>query len=655
MSITKSIAKMFAAAVVTLVAFGMTFSFASALTTAELVAAGFTSEQAAVIMALLGDNDSSASSCDVYGLPGTSGVQMAVNQLGYTPALVVDGSYGPMTRAGVTWAQGVIGASQDGAWGPMTQAAYETYIANNCDEEETTTGGGNTGSTGLSGGAGSISDADYVSGLNNEKVGEDEEDVEVAGLSIEADEGSDIMIVAVNLNFSKSTGATSDFDEYAEEVSVWVDGEEYGRFDANLFKDDNNYDKTVTLEDGAIIRADKEGDLVVAVSGIRNLDSTDAGDSWTLEFESVRFEDASGAIITDSTTGDINDGAGRTFSFDTFASATDTTLKFALGEDNPDSQVVNVDASDDTDGVMLLEMTMEADGGSDIRVRDLPVTLTAVGVADIDLIANTLYAEVDGEEFSESIATSSTTATITFEDFDYTIKSEDKVTVKIWADINDLEGTFGGGDTLTASFTADNRNASFGVDAEDESGEDLVASDRTGTALGEAMAFYDVAPSISLVSISTDKTTSDSANNDSATFTIKYDVTAVDGDIYVSDTDTATIVSDPTSTVASNQVLYLLDASGTATTVGVGSSTVSFQSDGNRVTDTGVTNGVKITEGSTGHFTLTVVRQNASAAIPAGSFRAALVGVSWATTDTATQNVYDFNLEDYESNYVTIN
>ena len=49
--------------------------------------------------------------------------QTAINAAGYTPPLVVDGKYGPNTRAGVVWFQGQHGLSQDGIIGDQTVAA----------------------------------------------------------------------------------------------------------------------------------------------------------------------------------------------------------------------------------------------------------------------------------------------------------------------------------------------------------------------------------------------------------------------------------------------------------------------------------------------------------------------------------------------------
>ncbi|MFE9659626.1 peptidoglycan-binding protein [Streptomyces sp. NPDC005955] len=65
-----------------------------------------------------------ASSGGVTTIRSVTFQQHAVNGLGHTPALVVDGSFGPLTLAGVRWLQTKIGVDADGAWGPDTEAAY---------------------------------------------------------------------------------------------------------------------------------------------------------------------------------------------------------------------------------------------------------------------------------------------------------------------------------------------------------------------------------------------------------------------------------------------------------------------------------------------------------------------------------------------------
>jgi hypothetical protein len=55
------------------------------------------------------------------------GQQKAVNALGHTPALDVDGEWGPLTQAGVMWLQKKIGADVDGEWGQETERLFKAF------------------------------------------------------------------------------------------------------------------------------------------------------------------------------------------------------------------------------------------------------------------------------------------------------------------------------------------------------------------------------------------------------------------------------------------------------------------------------------------------------------------------------------------------
>ena len=53
--------------------------------------------------------------------------QEAVNGLGHTPPLDVDGEWGPKTEAGVKWLQKKIGVAVDGQWGNDTETAFRAF------------------------------------------------------------------------------------------------------------------------------------------------------------------------------------------------------------------------------------------------------------------------------------------------------------------------------------------------------------------------------------------------------------------------------------------------------------------------------------------------------------------------------------------------
>ncbi|MDQ5930762.1 MAG: Peptidoglycan-binding protein, partial [Bacteroidota bacterium] len=107
------------------------------------------------------------------------------------------------------------------------------------------------------------------------------------------------------------------------------------------------------------------------------------------------------------------------------------------------------------------------------------------------------------------------------------------------------------------------------------------------------------------------------------------------------------------STVPSDQVLYTTSVGGTATTAGL-SGLVTFTTS-NGATTSGITNGIQLEDGETTDITLSVSRTNTSTLLGSGIWQMALKGISWATSDTATQDVYYFNLDDVKTGPVTFN
>ena len=489
----------------------------------------------------------------------------------------------------------------------------------------------------LEGGAGSINDVNYISKLSNEEVGEAVEDAEVAGLEIEADSGSDIELTAVNLNFSKGT-AGSNFDKYAEEVSVWVDGEEVARVDADEFTKSNNYDKTVSLDAGGIIRAGETGELVVKVSGISNLDSTDATDTWTLEFESVRFRDAQGASVTDTETGVINDTAGRTFSFESFATAADLELKITSGDDSiNDAHVIVVDDTNDTDGVELFSFNLEAEGDSDIVIDGLPINFTSVG-AGVGEIVNTAEIWADGELIgSESVSTTTaTTREIVFDNLDWTISAGDKVAIVIKVDVNDTDGGFGEGATLAAVF-GETETDDTDFDAVDSEGNDLADGDKTGSASGDAQLFYTIAPEVEVLSTTISPIDNGTAAAESALAKTQLKITARGGTLYLN--------GDNETTEAKRFFKTAVYGSGTSASTTASTTTYTINAGTNDVTNSGANDEYyTLDEGESMTITVESIVTQAtvtSTAVLAGVKAEAIQFGTAATSDT-TRSTYSF-------------
>lgn len=582
------------------------------------------------------------SSASAQHLPGTlinngGTVQLVVNGgLWGTPSMDVFNSWGwsfadvvPANAADVTLGQtGVIKARMAGQLSPeATTGEPIPGVPSNCDD--------------LDGDAGSVDSYNLVSGLGSEEVGEDEEDVPVAGLEIEADESSDLCVTAVRLVFNEST-ANNDFEDYATEVSVWLGDEEVAREDADAFNDDNDWTATVSL-DGAVIGAGETEELTVAVSGVSNLDSGDAGETWTVDFRQIRFEDGDGATISEDPT-----TAVVTFSFELFATAANTEFKITAGEmedEVNDAHVINIHATEETDDVDLLSFNVEIEGDSDVMVDALPVTITVANQDNVDEMVSELSLWLDDEEVGTvsmgsdcltdgDCAAVGTSEDYLFDDLDLELSAGESYEFMIKGGIYGLTdtGDVAAGDTILARFgEVETDLASF--DAEDEAGEALSDADKTGTVTGSASEVRDVGFQAAFVSSDADVEVGEVlVLSDVGTFEIVFDVTAFDGDIFIDKTGPTTAGGATESDV--NQLV----ATGTVTCSIDGVSNF-----------TSVTNSYRVDEDDTGRFRITCDVRDGATDLADGFNNISIGSILYALTDVDGDLTYTFDLTDYKT------
>lgn len=572
---------------------------------------------------------------------GSSGADVTALQQwliarGYSIPAGATGYFGAQTQSAVAAYQRANGITPAaGYFGPVTRAKVNATVVvvpptvpgDNDDDDD------NDGD--LEGGAGSIDSFELTSGLNNEEVGEDEEDVEVAGLEIEVDDGSDIEITAVRLAFNEGT-ATEDFEDYASEVSLWLDGEEVARIDADEFDDDNDWTRSVSLDRGAIIRAGETGELTVAVSGVSNLDSNDVGETWTVDFEQVRFRDADGATITENP-----NTAARTFSFEEFASAAGIELEINEGdEDINDSRVITVDMDDDTEDVDILSFMIEVGGDSDITIDSLPIEFTIDGTAaDLEDAVNEVTLTFDGDEIATE-NTSNGENTVVFDDLDLELEAGEEYEFVVSVTINDISGTLAEGDTIEATI-GETETDSGDFDAEDERGNDIGDSDITGSATGGPHSLSATGIEVEFVSADASRsfTADDTGEKDQGTFKITFDVTAGDDDIRID----RSCREDDTN-AAGQGVEYSITNSDDNSTI------CSFTSSSSDSEDTA--NTFEVDADRTRRFTLNVV----ATAVNDHFAQVVLESINWGTaTDNSNANYYTFDLDEFRTGSVYLN
>jgi peptidoglycan hydrolase-like protein with peptidoglycan-binding domain len=606
----------------------------------------------------------------------TSGSAAQVMAVQAVVGVTADGQFGPITKAAVMAYQAANSLTADGVVGPATAAimnatgvtytagcsagtAYSVTTGLPCTTTtstvagctagalfSSTTGasctGGTTTSGDLEGGEGSIT-VTGTSSFTSEEVGEDEEGAEIIGFEIDVDNGSDVEINSVKVEFFQGTAADSeDLTDYADSITVLMDGEEVGSADATDFSESNDvYSKSISL-DGAIIDAGETVEFSIAINSLNNLDSGDIdSDAWYGGVSSIRFIDADGITTTESIDLDVdeevvNDEVEETFDFVSFATATDTELKVSLNNDDEainEAHVINVETgSTDTDDVEILSFTVEAEGDSDIHVKDMAATVTTTGETDESLIIRSVNLIMDGEEIANDTVAAGGAAL--FEDLDLDIDAGDTVEFMITVDLQDLTGALDVGDTVKVEILTTDVDL---FDAQDESGEDLQAGDLTGSALGQASEVRDVAFNVEFVDadsyISHAGDIANTNDHDQGTFTITFDVTAFDGDIYIDGTK-------PSETGAGT----VMDVNVTGTDTYVDSNLRSTSG----ATLSGTIDAdarYLVQEGSTETFVMTYV----TAAGADGLFQVTLEDIVYALTDATGTTSYTFGLEDFEA------
>ena len=526
--------------------------------------------------------------------------------------------YGPATAAAVSKFQVKYSGdvlvpvgltSPTGYFGPSSMAKANALCA-----AGGSTGGSTGGSAGLQGGAGSITDVKLMAGISNEDVGEGQEDVEVYGVELEA-ENSDIKLTAVTVKFAKGTASNNRLNRYADEVSVWLDGKEVARVDAGDFTSSNNYTRTITLANNAIVRDGDTGELVVAVSGVSNLDSALADETWTAMFSSVRFMDAQGASITDSQTNSLS---SRTMTFKDFASATALKFKLASGDSSINtSRTIKVSSTTKTSDIAVTSFKATVEGDSDMNLDSVQVSVDATGnVGDVITAA---YLYIDGDRVgSTSTVSGANPAVIVFNQLDFDLDAGDTYDMEVRVDVKSLAAA----DTIKVTVSTTDRNAWI---IEDEKGDNVATADRSGSVSADAHNLVLQGLNIALGTMSTKEVYN--SNNVPASygeFRMEVKVTAIGETLYVLETAASSSVALGTSGA---QYIFL-DGNNSQYTTGSSTSASFTRKSGGTVDGSSI----RIDEGSTVTFELVTTLDPTTQ----GQYRVQLSGMGFGTTNSGT-------------------
>ena len=423
-------------------------------------------------------------------------------------------------------------------------------------------------------------------------IEEGDEDVEIGEITVEFTNGdAEISRLDVTL-----VGAASDqpWDAF-DTISLWVDGDMIAGVDASDEDDylDEDIGELRFSNLNLVGMEDEEMEIVVAASVQNNLDDDETTD-WDLQVTSMRFFDADGVAETveDPANGDVSE-------FEIEEAGENEELNVSLASSNPDSTDIVVDTDSDTDDVTIMIADIEAED-NDIELNRVVVRVdtsatTADVVDDIRVVIDgqsfdaESFDNTDGLDEGYSETNGNTSVWYLFDiDGDVVIDEDDEVEMEVVVDFNDTDdgANYSNGTAISATVgTAEL------LEWEAEGADDLEHSSPnqfSGSANGEDHLL--VADGIILPIDGVETSTDTQGDNDqTGIFTIEFDVTAVEGDFYITDDVFE-------GGVATTGVKYFVDGPGSATSSGVLSSTGDED-------EPGV---FTVEEGETETFTLTV-------------------------------------------------
>lgn len=401
MSITKKLASTFAGVVVALVAFGMMASSASAISVQALMALGLTADQAAVVSALF-PAEQQGSTCTPVDTTTVSGVQSAVNELGYMPMLVVDGKNGPATKAGIMWAQALIGTSVDGAWGPNTRLAYNAHVAATCTPvvvEPVTPVEPEVTFPSTSGNEASLEKFKMLS----EKDAEEGQMKHVATIEFDVEDG-DVLIERLDLSFDNAnvTGSadTRPWDVFST-ITLKADGKEIAEVDVDRRRDWNRESAPFVFRISGMDYIVEEGDLAeieVYLTANNTVRSPGSDADWTIYVaeRGIRGTDTAGL------TQEIGDASTPTDSvrFTVDIKGGDEALKVRSSSNDPKSSILKVETNKVSEWHDIFIYEIEAEE-NDFDLEELILNVDTTG-EDYRDVVNKLEVEVDGQNFRRS-------------------------------------------------------------------------------------------------------------------------------------------------------------------------------------------------------------------------------------------------------------
>lgn len=433
--------------------------------------------------------------------------------------------FGTQTRAAVAAYQAANGISPAvGYFGPITRAHVNQAVVVTPPPNPPPTDDDDDDDDSLSGGEADLSDFELIS---EESTGnEGEEEVAVFTAEFDVDDG-DARIERMEITASSTDDDLSQnpWDYFDRVVLTDADGDELADMDVDDRdawdeEDDDQYVLTLTGLDYVVDEGDRAAITVAfdIAGSIDTDDQTQEFDFW-IEDEGIRATDAEGI---QQYIGDDSDTVS--FGFDEEETG---DLTISSSNEDPDASILVADEDDESDEYTVFVFDIENEEDADALITDLTINATT-GSGDADDVLRSATLMVDGEEYDADI----TGSTLEFEDIDVEIAGDDEMSFELM---------------VTLVRDAANTSITFDIDELDVEAEGLDSGDESDVGGSAESATHTIAlTGIAVEAVSTSQTVvtpGDSAASTYGTYTIRFDVEALDDDAYIATTsaDTGTV------------------------------------------------------------------------------------------------------------------
>ena len=510
-------------------------------------------------------------------------------------------SYGPMTAAAVSKFQvkyraeiltpaGLVNPT--GFFGPSTRAQANKLCAGGSTTDNS---GGSTGGTKDTtlGGEADLNDV-TVDSADKTDLEEGNSQVDLGSVTVNFKNG-DAKIDRLDIKLKQTSGSEAHPWKAFDTLYVMVDGKEVASKDVSARADYLDDTAGTVRLSGLNIVAKEDKDVVITIAadlqkGGNNLNN------WTLSAEGLRYFDASGVATTEDSQNDLRggDSVGSTADFTIDESGTQDELIVKTNSSNPSDSTLEVKDNAKSDWYTTLVFDLDTkDSTNDITLNDIFVDVAHTSGVSYSTLVDDARITIDGKVIDSSISdvasSTNTTAAATIDfnvDGDVVISAGDRVEAKVELKFKSLAPA-NEGKTVTTSVTSVNADK---IDA--EGSDTLTTSQLSGSAQGKVMTLRTKGVDASASSMDAVRTTASiSGGHDYVTYTLKYEVTAFNQDLYFS------------KNAATSTAYELTDSSGNGLGNKTNTSVESFTSTAN---DTDAPGYFHVAEGDTETFTLVI-------------------------------------------------